>query len=74
MPSSPWYRVKNSRLFLKLQKKKYVDPQDASIVLPYTAGEVRTHDVAYGYGCYSACIRPSATSGLVTSFYVRLLL
>lgn len=69
------WRNFRSWLVLRITPLLFINPTNAGsgvpgAVYPYSAAEVRTQTVNYGYGCYSLCVRPARTSGVVTSFYV----
>lgn len=69
------YAIVQSAIRLRLTRRNEKNPTTAGSgvpgkIYPFVGAEARTKTVNYGGGCYSACIRPTRTSGVVTSFYV----
>jgi hypothetical protein len=70
-----FWNITSSILTLPLARIPFLNPITAGSGVPgatyaFTGSEIRTQTVTYGSGCYSVCMRPMATSGLVSSFYV----
>lgn len=69
------WKHKNGWMVLRIIKWPFRNPTTAGTgvqggLYPHSGAEMRTQDVNFGYGCYSICVRPTRTSGIVSSFYL----
>jgi endo-1,3-1,4-beta-glycanase ExoK len=62
----------NEGLVLKAKRQTFYNPMATSpetSKYEFTSAELRSVDF-YGYGCFSACMKPAKASGVSSSFFV----